>query len=103
VIKIAKQPIGSTWIRRRRKIRGRMRYIYIRKVNGKYQIKMNRPEIHGIALANKVFGAKSKKSKKIDKSRSNKNLIRPTDKNIRRYRKSTGTADIKTVDTIKKH
>lgn len=60
---------------------------------------MQYPEIHGIALANKVFGAKSKKSKRIDKSRANKNLIRPTDKNIKRYRKSTGSADIYTVDS----
>jgi len=62
-------------------------------------VKTNPPEIHGIALANKTFGAKSVKNKKVDRSRVNKNLIRPTDKNIKRYRKSTGSADIKTVDS----
>lgn len=91
--------IGPTWVRRKRKIRGKTRYVYVRKVNGKYQMRMHPPEIHGIALANKVFGAKSEKTKRIDRSRANKNLIRPTDKNIKRYRKSTGSADIKTVDS----
>ena len=98
-----KKKIGSTWSRRDRLINGKPRRIWVRKKDGKYQTKIHKPEVHGIALAKKVMAQRPKGSQKIDKQRAHKRKIRPTDKNIKSWKKRPGSADIKgNVDSKKK-
>lgn len=87
--------IGSTWSRRHRKINGKGRYIWVRKIDGKYQTRTNKPEVHGIALASKLMAQRPKKSQIRDKQRSHKRVISPTDKNLKAWKKRPGSADIK--------
>ena len=97
-----REKIGSTWSRRDRLINGKPRRIWVRKIDGKYQTRTHKPEIHGIALASKLMAQRPKKSQIRDKQRTNKNIISPTDKNLKRWKKSPGSADIKgNVDSKK--
>ena len=89
-----KKKIGSTWSRRHRKINGKGRYIWVRKVGGKYQTRTHQPEVHGIALASKLMAQRPKKSQIRDKQRAHKKKIRPTDKNLKAWKKRPGSADI---------
>lgn len=99
MIKIAKKKkIGSTWSRRMRVINGKSRYVYVRKIDGKYQTRRHKPEVHGIALAKKIMAQRPKKSQKLDKARKHKKKIRPTDKALKGYKKRPGSADIKSID-----
>ena len=104
MVKITKKKkIGSTWSRRRRVIKGVGRYVWVRKIGGKYQTRRHKPEIHGIALAKKIMAQRPKKSQKIDKQRVHKRKISPTDKNLKSWKKRPGSADIKgDVDTKNK-
>ena len=98
-----KQPIGSAWVRRRRKINGKGRYVYVRKIGGEYQTRRHKPEVHGIALAKKIMAQRPKGSQKIDKQRSHKKEISPTDENLKSWKKRPGSADIKgDVDSKKR-
>lgn len=90
-----KKEIGSTWSRRNRTIKGKPRRIYVRKIDGKYQTRTKKPEVHGIALASKLMAQRPKKSQRRDKQRSNKRIISPTDKNLKSWKKRPGSADIK--------
>lgn len=100
---VKKKIIGSTWSRRHRKINGKGRYIWVRKIGGKYETRTHKPEVHGIALAKKVMAQRPKKSQKIDKQRAHKRKISPTDKNIKSWKKRPGSADIKgDVDSKKR-
>ena len=92
---MTKKKIGRTWSRRHRKINGVGRYIWVRKIGGKYETRAHKPEVHGIALAKKVMAQRPKESQKRDKQRSHKRKIRPTDKNIKSWKKRPGSADIK--------
>lgn len=95
-----KKKIGSTWTRRRRKIKGKGRYVWVRKIAGKYQTRRHKPEIHGIALASKLMAQRSKKSQKRDRERTHKRIISPTDKHLKSWKKRPGSAEIKgDVDT----
>ena len=97
-----KKKIGSTWSRRDRLINGKPRRIWARKIAGKYETRSHKPEVHGIALAKKVMAQRPKKSQKIDKQRSHKKIVRPTDKNIKSWKKRPGSADIRgNVDSKK--
>ena len=97
-----KKKIGSTWSRRDRTIKGKPRRIWVRKIAGKYETRTHKPEVHGIALASKVMAQRSKKSQKIDKQRSHKKKVKPTDKNIKSWKKRPGSADIRgNVDSKK--
>jgi len=96
-----KQKIGRTWIRRSRKIDGKDKMVYVRKIDGKYQTRTHKPEVHGIALANKIHSQRPKKNQNLDEKRTNKDKRRPTDKNLKSFRKNAGAFDIKTVDTKK--
>ena len=103
MIIITKKKIGKTWSRRHRNVKGKGRYVYVRKIGGKYQTRRNKPEVHGIALAKKVMAQRPKDSQKIDKQRAHKRTIRPTDKNIKSWKKRPGSADIKgDVDSKKR-
>lgn len=98
-----KKKIGSTWSRRNRTIKGKRRRIWVRKKEGKYQTKTQKPEIHGIALASKFMAQRPKKSQMRDKQRTHKKIVPPTDKNLKRWKKQPGSADIKgDVDSKKK-
>ena len=90
-----KKRIGSTWSRRDRLINGKPRRIWVRKKGDKYETRAHKPEVHGIALAKKVNAQRPKKSQKIDKQRAHKKNVRPTDKNIKSWKKRPGSADIK--------
>ena len=97
-----KKKIGSTWSRRNRLINGKPRRIWVRKIAGKYETRRHKPEVHGIALASKVMAQRPKKSQKMDKQRSHKKKVRPTDKNIKSWKKRPGSADIRgNVDSKK--
>jgi len=97
-----KKKIGSTWSRRNRTIKGKPRRIYVRKIEGKYQTRTHKPEIHGIALASKLMAQRPKKSQIRDKQRTHKRKISPTDKNLKSWKKRPGSADIKgNVDSKK--
>ena len=98
-----REKIGSTWSRRDRLINGKPRRIWVRKIDGKYQTRTHKPEIHGIALASKFMAQRPKKSQIRDKQRANKNIISPTDKNLKSWKKRPGSADIKgNVDSKKR-
>ena len=90
-----KKKIGSTWSRRNRTIKGKPRRIWVRKKEGKYQTKTQKPEIHGIALASKFMAQRPKESQIRDKQRTHKKIVRPTDKNLKSWKKRPGSADIK--------
>lgn len=92
---MARKKIGSTWSRRDRLINGKPRRIWVRKKGGKYETRRHKPEVHGIALASKVMAQRPKKAQKIDKQRSHKKKVRPTDKNIKSWKKRPGSADIR--------
>jgi len=95
-----KKPIGRTWTRRKRKINGKNRYVWVRRnENGDYETRMHKPEVHGIALAKHIHGQRKKRSKSMDTGRSHKKKIKPTDKALRSYKKRPGSADIKGIDT----
>jgi len=102
-IKMGKRKkIGSTWSRRDRLINGKPRRIWVRKIDGKYQTRTHKPEVHGIASASKLMAQRPKKSQVRDKQRSNKKIISPTDKNLKAWKKHPGSADIKgNVDSKK--
>ena len=89
-----KKKIGSAWSRRNRTIKGKPRRMWVRKIDGKYQTRMKTPEVHGIALASKLMAQRPKKSQKIDKQRAHKKKIRPTDKNLKAWKKRPGSADV---------
>ena len=98
-----KQKIGSTWSRRDRLINGKPRRIWVRKKAGKYETRAHKPEVHGIALAKKIMAQRPKGSQKIDKQRSHKKEISPTDENLKSWKKRPGSADIKgNVDSKKR-
>jgi len=92
---MTKKRIGSTWSRRDRLINGEPRRVWVRKIAGKYETRAHKPEVHGIALAKKVMAQRPKKSQIRDKQRSHKKKVRPTDKNIKSWKKRPGSADIK--------
>ena len=98
-----RKKIGSTWSRRDRLINGKPRRIWVRKIDGKYQTRTHKPEVHGIALAKKVMAQRPKESQIRDKQRAHKKKISPTDKNIKSWKKRPGSADIKgDVDSKKR-
>lgn len=97
-----KKKIGRTWIRRKRRIKGKERYVYVRKIDGKYQTRMHKPEVHGRALALQIQGKRTPQAKSMDRARSHKKTIRPTDKALKSYKKRPGSADIKSIDTKKR-
>ena len=100
---VKRKEIGPIWSRRDRLINGKPRRIWVRKIDGKYQTRAHKPEVHGIALASKLMAQRPKKSQIKDKQRINKNVISPTDKNLKRWKKRPGSADIKgDVDSKKK-
>ena len=90
-----KQKIGSTWSRRDRLINGKPRRVWVRKIAGKYQTRSHAPEIHGIASAKKIMAQRPKKSQEIDKQRAHSRNIRPTDENLKSWKKRPGSAYIK--------
>ncbi len=97
-----KKKIGSTWSRRNRLINGKPRRIWVRKKGDKYETRTHKPEVHGIALASKLMAQRPKKSQIRDKQRSHKKKVRPTDKNLKSWKKRPGSADIKgNVDSKK--
>lgn len=102
MIKIKKKKIGRTWSRRHRIINGVGRYIWVRKIAGKYQTRRKKPEIHGRALAKKLMAQRPKKSQKRDKQRTHKKIIPYTDKALKAWKKRPGSADIKSIDSKEK-
>ncbi len=90
-----KKKIGSTWGRRNRLVNGHPRRVWVRKKDGKYQTRKHKPEVHGIALASKLMAQRPKKAQIRDKQRSHKKIKRPTDKNLKSWKKRPGSADIR--------